>query len=58
MRKSEELHMTVEVDENIHVSADSFFFTLFGMSVEALSKELRDDKNLEYDGIITNLIAV
>lgn len=58
VRKSEELHMTIETDKNVYVNEDAFFFTLFGMSVEALTRELRENKKIEYEGVLTDLIAI
>ncbi len=58
MKKTEELQMTVVIDENVHVTTESIVFALFGMSMEALAREIRDNTESKYDGIVTNLIAV
>ena len=49
---SEQMRTTVEIDDSRQITADSILFTLFGMSVDELVKEIRNDETGEYAGII------
>lgn len=54
LRATEELQVTVVADDTAQVSTSAIIFALFGMSVEELAREIRDNKDEKYDGIVTN----
>lgn len=59
MKNTEELKITVAVDKNIQISTSAIIFALFGMPIEELTREMRDNKEGQYEGIVkSNEIAI
>ena len=54
MKATEGLQVTVVTDDTTQVSASAIIFAIFGMSVEELAREIRDDKEGQYEGIVIN----
>lgn len=48
----EQLHTTVHIDESRKVQPNAIIYALFGMTVDELAKEIRDNRDSKYDGII------
>lgn len=57
-RVAEQRQIKVEVDDNRKISVEAVILALFGMSIEELAKEIRNDMSGKYAGVITKLPEV
>lgn len=46
--------MNIVIENENKISVDSIIFALFGQSVDELAKDIRDNANDQYNGIVSN----